>query len=90
MHIVIWSMLFFGGAGVFSGIMRASGTVIAPMVMTIIAIVAVELPVGVFLNQRIGVDGIWWAYPAAFCTMFAMQGTYYALVWRKKRVERLI
>lgn len=90
MRIVIWSMVFFGAAGVFGGVMRASGTVLAPMVMTIIAIVVVEVPVAILLSARIGVDGIWWAYPAAFCAMFAMQGSYYALVWRKKRVERLI
>jgi Na+-driven multidrug efflux pump len=83
-------MIFFGGSGVFGGIMRASGTVLAPMLMTIFAIVAIELPVAVLLERRIGVDGIWWAYPAAFCSMFIMQGAYYGLVWRKKRVERLI
>jgi putative MATE family efflux protein len=90
LHIVLWSMVFFGGSGVFGGIMRASGTVLAPMLMTIFAIVAIELPVAVLLERQIGVDGIWWAYPAAFCSMFVMQGSYYGLVWRKKRVERLI
>lgn len=90
LHIVVWSMVFFGGAGVFSGVMRASGTVWAPMVMTMAAIVLVELPTAILLSHRIGVDGIWWAYPAAFCTMFVLQGSFYALVWRRKRVERLI
>ena len=65
-------------------------TVLAPMLMTIFAIVAIEVPTALFLEPRIGVDGIWWAYPAAFCSMFVMQGAYYGLVWRKKRVERLI
>ncbi|CAN5244445.1 MATE family efflux transporter [soil metagenome] len=90
LHIVIWSILFFGGSGVFGGIMRASGTVWAPMIMTLTAILAIELPTGIFLSRAIGITGVWWAYPAAFCSMFVMQGAFYALVWRKKTIKRLI
>lgn len=90
LHIVLWSVIFFGASGVFGGIMRASGTVWQPMIMTILALTVVEVPVAFALNRAIGVDGVWWAYPAAFIAMFAMQGTYYALVWRRKRVKRLI
>jgi len=48
------------------------------------------VPVAYTLNAMIGVDGIWWSYSACFCAMFVLQGAYYALVWRRKRVERLI
>jgi Na+-driven multidrug efflux pump len=90
LYIVIWSMLPFGASGVFAGIMRASGTVWAPMINTIIGITLVEVPTAYLLNHQIGTEGIWVGYPALFCAMAIMQGGYYALVWRKKRVERLI
>lgn len=90
LHIVLWACLFFGMAGVFSAVMRASGTVIQPTALMITAILAVELPVAWFLSHRIGIAGVWWGYPAAFCAMFLLQSTYYTLVWRKKEIKRLV
>jgi len=69
LHIVLWSTVPFGMAGVFSATMRASGTVLVPMLLSIFAIVAIEVPVAVALSRIIGVDGVWIAYPAAFCAM---------------------
>ena len=90
LHIVLWSTVPFGMAGVFSATMRASGTVLVPMLLSIFAIVAIEVPVAVALSRIIGVDGVWIAYPAAFCAMMLLQMSYYLLVWRKKKIRRLI
>jgi hypothetical protein len=46
--------------------------------------------VAVVLSHRIGVEGVWIAYPAAFCTMMVLQMTFYRLVWRKREIKRLI
>jgi Na+-driven multidrug efflux pump len=90
LHIVLWSTVLFGMATVFSGAMRSGGTVWAPLVISSIAILAVEVPSAIFLSRRIGIEGIWAAYPIAFCTMFLLQMSYYMLVWRKRAVARLI
>ena len=90
LHIVLWACLFFGMAGVFSAVMRASGTVIQPTALMITAILAVELPVAWYLSHKIGIAGVWWGYPAAFCAMFLLQSTYYTLIWRKKEIKRLV
>ncbi|MHA2905001.1 MATE family efflux transporter [Ralstonia mannitolilytica] len=84
LHISLWSSVIFGMASVFSGVMRASGTVMAPTAISILAIVAVEVPVAWALSRHIGTDGIWAAYPAAFIAMFVMQGAYYGFVWRRR------
>ncbi|ANJ74717.1 MATE family efflux transporter [Ralstonia insidiosa] len=84
LHISLWSSVIFGMASVFSGVMRASGTVMAPTAISIVAIAAVEVPVAWMLSRHIGTDGIWAAYPAAFIAMFVMQGAYYGLVWRRR------
>lgn len=90
LFIVLWSTVPFGMAGVFSGLMRASGTVFAPTLLSVMAIVAVEVPVAVVMSRRIGVEGIWIAYPAAFCAMLLLQISFYMLVWRKREIRRLI
>jgi putative MATE family efflux protein len=90
LHIVLWSTVLFGMATVFSGAMRSGGTVWAPLAISSVAILAVEVPSAIFLSRRIGIEGIWAAYPIAFCTMFLLQMSYYMLVWRKRAVTRLI
>ncbi len=90
LHIVLWSTVPFGMAGVFSATMRASGTVVVPTLLSIVAIVAIEVPVAVVASRLIGLSGVWMAYPAAFCAMLLLQVTFYRLVWRKLKIERLI
>ncbi|WP_430641840.1 MATE family efflux transporter [Bradyrhizobium macuxiense] len=90
LHIVLWSIVLFGMATVFSGAMRAGGTVWMPLFISIIAITLVEVPVAVLLSRTMGVQGIWIAYPVTFATMFVLQMAYYRLVWRKQTIKRLI
>src|SRR5690606_17825037 len=66
LHIVAWSSLMFGMGTIFSGIMRASGVVLVPMLLGIAAIALVELPVAILLSRHIGITGIWWGYVANF------------------------
>jgi putative MATE family efflux protein len=90
LFIVLWSTVPFGMATVYSATMRASGTVLVPTLLSIIAIVGVEVPVAIVLSERIGVEGVWIAYPAAFCTMMILQMAFYQMVWRKREIRRLI
>lgn len=90
LYIILWSTLMFGGATVFSGVMRASGTVLPPTILAISAILLVEIPSAFYLSSRIGIDGVWWAYPLTFTTMFVLQGSFYWFVWRRRKITRLI
>ncbi|WP_229186231.1 MATE family efflux transporter [Bradyrhizobium oropedii] len=90
LYIVLWSMVLFGMATVFSGAMRAGGTVWMPLFISILAMALVEVPVAILLSRAIGISGIWIAYPATFATMFVLQMAYYTLVWRKQTIKRLI
>jgi putative MATE family efflux protein len=90
LRIMLWSIVLFGMAGVLSGVMRASGAVMVPMMISIISIALIEVPVAYVLSRRIGLDGIWVAYPVAFLSMLVMQAAYYQLVWRKRAIRRLI
>lgn len=92
LHIILWSALLFGCSAVVSGVMRSSGTVLWPTLLSITAIVIVEVPAAYLLSGRfgLGINGVWWAYPLTFATMLVLQSTFYRLVWRRKKIERLI
>lgn len=90
LYITLWSSVPFGLATVFSGAMRAAGVAFTPMLLSIIAIVAIELPAAVILSRTVGVKGVWAAYPIVFCAMFVLQMGYYLLVWRRQAIRRLI
>jgi Na+-driven multidrug efflux pump len=82
--------VLFGLSTLFSGIMRASGTVWMPLSISIFAIAAIEVPSAVILSRLIGIQGVWIAYPLTFCAMFLLQMSFYMLVWRKRAIQRLI
>lgn len=90
LHIMLWSTVVFGMASVLSGIMRASGSVLVPTAISIVCIVGIEVPVAWAMSRRIGIDGIWIAYPVTFVAMLALQTAYYRLVWRRKPIARMI
>jgi Na+-driven multidrug efflux pump len=88
--IALWSSVPFGMATVFSGAMRAGGVALVPMLLSIFAIVAIEIPSAVILSRTIGLKGVWAAYPIVFCAMFVLQLGYYTLVWRRRPLQRLV
>jgi putative MATE family efflux protein len=90
LHIMLWSSVVFGFASVLSGVMRASGSVLVPTGISIFCIVAIELPSAYALADRFGLKGVWMAYPIAFISMLILQTGYYRLVWRRRRIERLV
>lgn len=90
LDVALWSSVPFGMATVFSGAMRAGGVALAPMVLAIFAIAAIEIPSALILSRTIGIEGVWAAYPITFCAMFALQLGYYTLVWRRRPLLRLI
>jgi putative MATE family efflux protein len=88
--ITLWSYLIFGHASVLSGLMRSSGTVFWPTTLTILAIWGIEVPVAFVLSQRIGLNGVWIAYPIAYCAILAFQSIYYKFFWKKRKIEALV
>lgn len=90
LFVALWSSVPFGLATTFSGAMRAAGVALTPMLLSIFAIVAIELPSAVILSRTIGLEGVWAAYPIVFCAMFVLQMGYYLMVWRKPAIRRLI
>ncbi|MGV3650336.1 MAG: MATE family efflux transporter [Devosia sp.] len=90
LHIVLWSVVLFGMAQTFTGVMRAAGTVWVPMFIGLGAILLIEVPGAIWLSHTMGLEGIWVAYATAFTAMMLMQGAYYWFVWRKRPIRKLV
>lgn len=90
LHIMLWSILLFGFQAIVGGLMRASGVVLVPMSISVFCILGVQLPAAWLLDVRFGLPGVWIAFPVAYLTMLVLQTGYYRLVWRHRRIERLV
>ncbi|XAH26233.1 MATE family efflux transporter [Xylophilus sp. GW821-FHT01B05] len=90
LHIMLWSSVIFGFQAVLGGVMRSSGTVLVPTGISIFCIAAIEVPAAYGLSQHFGLNGVWMAYPITFIAMLVLQAAYYRLVWRHRKIERLV
>jgi putative MATE family efflux protein len=89
LDITLWSYVIFGNSSVLSGVMRASRTVVWPTAISVFSIWAVEVPIAYVLSRRIGLDGVWIGYPVAYCTMLALQTTFYFRIWKRRELRAL-
>lgn len=90
LHIVLWSCVVFGYGSVFSAVMRASGDVIVPLLLSVAAIVLVEIPAALLLSKVMGLNGVWVGYTLSFSTLLVLQAAYYFGFWRKKEIKALV
>lgn len=88
--ITLWSYAIFGNARIVSAIMVSTGTIVWPTIISIASIWLVEVPVAFVLMNRIGLDGVWYGYPAAFIAGLAGQLVYYYAFWKRKPIARLV
>jgi len=86
-RIVLWSYVFFGTSMVLYAVVRATGAVMAPLVMLTIALWIVRVPFAYWMLPRLQDDAIWWSFPIASLTSMLMSIGYYRLGgWRESRL----
>ena len=90
LHIAVWGAVLLGLGSVFSGVMRASGTVLVPTTITLSLLAFVLVPLGWTFNRAFGLPGIWMAHPATYLTGLTLQACYFYGVWKKKPLRRLV
>jgi putative MATE family efflux protein len=62
-RIVTCSFIFFGISVALFGVVRATGAVIAPLIVLTISMLVVRFPLAEFFLDRYHVDAIWWSFP---------------------------
>jgi len=58
LKIALWSYVIYGNMAVLSGVMRASGAVVWPRLISVFMVWAVEVPTAYVLTHRIGLNGV--------------------------------
>jgi putative MATE family efflux protein len=82
--IVLWSYVFFGMSMVLYGVVRATGAVMAPLIMLAIALWGIRVPFAYAMLDRWHADAIWWSFPLASLASVSMATAYYHFGgWRK-------
>jgi len=86
-HIAVWSFLFFGVTFVIAGVVRATGAVLAPLLILGFALWAVRIPFAAWLQPRTGADAIWWSFPVSSVVAMLLSAAYYRWGgWRRARM----
>ena len=86
-HIGVWSFLFFGVTFVVSGVVRATGAVVPPLLILGIALWGIRVPFAELLRPSLGVDAVWWSFPVSAAAAMLMSLAYYQWGdWRKARM----
>lgn len=82
-HIILWSYPLFGISMVLSGVVRAAGAVMAPLLILLVALLIVRAPLAEFGFARFGADGVWWSFTvSAIVAALLSAGYYLAGSWR--------
>jgi putative MATE family efflux protein len=86
-HIILWSFPLFGISMVLSGVVRAAGAVMAPLVILVIALLVVRAPLAEYSVTRRGADGVWWSFSVSAITAAVLSVLYYLRgSWRSARM----
>lgn len=75
--IVVWSFLFFGLSFVLFGVVRATGAVMAPLIILAVALWFVRVPFAWLLRDQYGADAVWWSFPLGSLVAVLLAAAYY-------------
>jgi Na+-driven multidrug efflux pump len=86
-HIAVWSFLFFGVTFVISGVVRATGAVIPPLLILALSLWGIRVPFAQLLQPQFGADAVWWSFPTSSICAMSLSLAYYRWGnWRKARM----
>jgi Na+-driven multidrug efflux pump len=87
-RVVIWSWVFFGVSTVLFGVTRATGAVMAPLLIATLTMLVVQFPLAKTLLDRWQADAIWWSFPISWALDAVLATLYYKYGgWRTARLE---
>jgi Na+-driven multidrug efflux pump len=82
------SFIFFGITLVLFGVVRATGAVMAPLVVLTICLLGVRVPLAGAFVDRWGVDSVWWSFPLSSVFASTLALLYYKYGgWRSAHME---
>lgn len=86
-NVVLWSFILFGFTIVIFGTVRASGAVMAPLVILFVAMWGIRLPFAWLLSPHIGAESVWWSFPLGSAVSVVLAIGYYRFGnWRRSHI----
>jgi putative MATE family efflux protein len=86
-RIVTGSFIFFGISVALFGVVRATGAVLAPLVILTTALLLVRYPLAAAFLDRYQADAVWWSFPLSSLLSAALALLYYRYGgWRSMRM----
>jgi Na+-driven multidrug efflux pump len=86
-RVVTWSWVFLGVSMVLLGIARATGAVMAPLLIATLSLLVLRFPLAEMLLNRWQADAIWWSFPISSALDVVLAGLYYKYGgWRTTRL----
>ena len=86
--IILWSFPLFGVSMVLSGVVRAAGAVIPPLMVLVLALLVVRAPLAQYSIGHWGVDGVWWSFAISAIVAMSLTLAYYRFGnWRTARMQ---
>ncbi len=87
-RIVTPSFIFFGVSVALFGVVRATGAVIAPLVILTISLLLVRYPLAQLFLERFQVDAVWWSFPLSSLLSCILALLYYRFGgWRGAHMQ---
>ncbi len=72
-----WSFILFGITIVLFATVRATGAVMPPLIILIVSVLLVRTTFAYALQNTLGMDALWWSFPAGSITSLALAAAYY-------------
>jgi putative MATE family efflux protein len=76
-RIVTPSFIFFGISVALFGVVRATGAVVAPLVVLTVSLLVVRFPLAELFLDRYQADAIWWSFPISSVLSATLAFLYY-------------
>jgi putative MATE family efflux protein len=87
-RIVTPSFIFFGISVALFGVVRATGAVMAPLIVLAISLLVVRFPLAELFLGRYRIDAIWWSFPVSSVLSAILALAYYRYGgWRQARMD---
>jgi putative MATE family efflux protein len=86
-RIVTPSFIFFGISVALFGVVRATGAVMAPLIVLTLSLLVVRFPLAELFLDRYQIDAIWWSFPISSVLSSILAFVYYRYGgWRQARM----
>jgi len=75
--ITAWAFVLFGVSFVLASVMRATGAVIAPLLIMVVSLWLVRVSFAAVFRSTLQADAIWWSFPLGSTTAVILSALYY-------------